>query len=264
MKGIICYYSGTGNTKLACNYLAGKISAAEWTLHDIVKQGMPDLEQYSVAGFATFTDFWSIPQKFKTFLENLPEKKGQLSFILNTYGMITAFTLRDMARLLRLKKYRLIDGFSLHTPENYPPMIAAGMAMENAPDDKELENFKVFVQRLNQSLEGLKRGEVINHTFRGINPLLFWVPTLSRKSSGKSMKEKYVDVSLCTQCRICEKGCPYAAIKLDPYPIFDEKKCYGCWSCFNHCPQQAIYTGKFRGDYHYPRPLPQLREKLKP
>jgi Fe-S-cluster-containing hydrogenase component 2 len=40
-------------------------------------------------------------------------------------------------------------------------------------------------------------------------------------------------------------------------------KCYGCWSCYNHCPKKAIYTRKFRGVGHYPKPNDLLKEKLK-
>ncbi|MHA2272131.1 MAG: hypothetical protein ACXACI_09730 [Candidatus Hodarchaeales archaeon] len=38
--------------------------------------------------------------------------------------------------------------------------------------------------------------------------------------------------------------------------------CYGCWYCFNHCPEKAIYTEKYRGIGHYPKLLSQLKEKL--
>jgi heterodisulfide reductase subunit A-like polyferredoxin len=73
---------------------------------------------------------------------------------------------------------------------------------------------------------------------------------------------KYVDAELCKECHTCEKLCPYRAIKLDPKPVFDMGKCYGCWSCFNHCPNKAIYTKKFRGRGHYPKPIDSLKQKL--
>lgn len=57
MKGIICYYSGSGNTKLAMKYLSKKIPNVEFELLDIVNSETPDFSNYDVAGFATFTDF---------------------------------------------------------------------------------------------------------------------------------------------------------------------------------------------------------------
>jgi len=35
MKGIICYYSGSGNTKLAMEYLTRKITNTDFELYDI-------------------------------------------------------------------------------------------------------------------------------------------------------------------------------------------------------------------------------------
>ena len=67
----------------------------------------------------------------------------------------------------------------------------------------------------------------------------------------------------CIECGTCEKGCPYGAIKLDPKPKFDIEKCNGCWYCYNHCSNKAIYTKNFRGEGHYLKSIDQLKEKLK-
>ncbi|MDX1779407.1 MAG: 4Fe-4S binding protein, partial [Thermodesulfobacteriota bacterium] len=39
----------------------------------------------------------------------------------------------------------------------------------------------------------------------------------------------------------CSTHCAVKAIRLNPYPTFDEK-CTGCWGCFNICPEGAIRT----------------------
>ncbi len=88
------------------------------------------------------------------------------------------------------------------------------------------------------------------------------LPSFSRTRSKRDMGFKYVDDALCDECGICEKLCPYGALKMDPKPVFDMEKCYGCWSCYNHCPHKAIYTKKFRGVGHYPKPISGLKDKL--
>ena len=70
------------------------------------------------------------------------------------------------------------------------------------------------------------------------------------------------DALICSECGVCEKGCPYGAIKLNPKPQFDMEKCYGCWKCYNKCPEKAIFTNKYRGEWHYPRPNAHLKEQL--
>ena len=101
----------------------------------------------------------------------------------------------------------------------------------------------------------------LNLKLRPDKPLSL-LPAFSRTKARKDMGEKFVDESLCTECDTCRKLCPYGAIELEPKPVFDMAKCYGCWSCYNHCPTKAVYTKKFRGEGHYPGPLAQLKEKL--
>ena len=78
------------------------------------------------------------------------------------------------------------------------------------------------------------------------------------------MVGKSVDESLCVECGVCGKHCPYGAIELAPKPVFDTNKCNACWACYNHCRKQAIYTRRYRGVGHYPKPIVQLRKKLAP
>lgn len=54
--GVICYYSSTGNTKLACQYIQKNLVDANVDLFDITNKEIPDLSHYDFVGFATFTD----------------------------------------------------------------------------------------------------------------------------------------------------------------------------------------------------------------
>ncbi len=88
MKGIICYYSGSGNTKLACSYLAAKCRAMDLGLFNIVRDGTPSLSGYGIIGFATFTDFLGVPFLMQEFIRRLPAQNGTPAFVMNTYGYI--------------------------------------------------------------------------------------------------------------------------------------------------------------------------------
>ncbi|MBU0455905.1 MAG: EFR1 family ferrodoxin, partial [Gammaproteobacteria bacterium] len=159
--------------------------------------------------------------------------------------------------------FKVIAGYSLHTPESYPPMIARGRGNERAPSKKEMNEFNTFISELNRFIYILGEGKEIKRKKMNIGLLNSLLPMFSRTKARKDMGEKYIDDALCTECGTCEKICPYGAIKLNPKPIFDMNKCYGCWACYNHCPNKAIYTKKYRGIGHYPKPNSQLTEKLK-
>jgi ferredoxin/flavodoxin len=263
MKGIIFYYSNSGNTKLACEYIVKNIKNAEIGLFDMVKDDIPGLNNYNIVGFATFADFLGPSKLVQTFIEKLPRQDNKFAFVFNTYGFISGKTLKILDKWVTAKGFKVILGYSLHTPESHPLMIAKGRGNEQAPNEKEMNKFNSFISELDKSLFLLDKGKEIQKKNISIGLLNSLLPMWSRDKARKYMGEKYIDEALCTECGTCEKICPYEAIKLNPKPIFDMNKCYGCWACYNHCPNKAIYTKKYRGIGHYPEPNSQLREKLK-
>ena len=262
VNGAICYYSGSGNTALACRYVAAGMESIEFDLIDITVAEAIDTDAYDVIGFAAFTDFFGPSQVFLDFVDRLPHQDGKLAFVLSTHGFISGKTLRAMESAVTARGFRVVAGHALHTPESYPPMIMRGRANEQAPNPKEQSEFDIFISDLRRLLLDSQAGRGAGRQVR-IGLLNSLMPSRPRTSARKDMGEKFVDEALCTECGICEKGCPYGAIRLDPKPVFDMNKCYGCWSCYNHCPEQAIYTNKFRGVGHYPRPIDALKDKLR-
>ncbi|NOZ63569.1 MAG: hypothetical protein GXO71_01225 [Caldiserica bacterium] len=262
MKAILCYYSGSGNTKLACEYMAKNIKNIQIDLFNIVKTAPPDLEKYEVVGFATFANFLAPPYLMRSFLENLPRQDDKPAFVFNTYGLLSGKTLKILDKWATAKGFKVIAGHSLHTPENYPPMIVSGKGNEQAPNEKEMADFENFISELDQLFSRIKEGSRVERKRVRISLLNTLLPAFPPAKARKDMGEKYVDKKLCTECGICEGVCPYGAIKLNPKPIFDLNKCYGCWACYNHCPSRAIYTKKYKGAGHYPQPIEQLKKKL--
>ena len=262
MQAAICYYSGSGNTELACEYLAQRIEAVPFDLVDITESDQPDLEPYDVVGFATFTDFFAPPQRFQTFLTSLSPQKGDYAFVFNTYGSFSGKTLKVLADLAAARGYRIMLGHSLHTPESYPPLNALGITSETAPKPRELDAFEEFVERLTTKIETLQAGG--EPEIEGVKLKLFQrlMPALPRTTSQTLMGDKRVDAQRCTECGTCVAVCPYGAIHLNPKPVFDEARCYGCWACYNHCPEQAIHTTRYRDVGHYATPNAELQEKL--
>ncbi|MBL7077847.1 MAG: 4Fe-4S binding protein [Kiritimatiellae bacterium] len=142
-------------------------------------------------------------------------------------------------------------------------MIVRGNANEQAPNPKEQSAFDTFILELGRRLRDAQMEPGGPSGRVRIDFLNSLMPSRPRTAARKDMGEKHVDEELCTECGLCEEGCPYAAIHLDPSPVFDMDKCRGCWACYNHCPEKAIYTKKLRGIGHYPHPIDLLREKLR-
>jgi ferredoxin len=178
------------------------------------------------------------------------------------YGSFSGKTLKVLAELAAARGYRILLGYSLHTPESYPPLNALGITSERAPKPGELEEFEEFIDRLATKIETLQAGGDPEIEGVQLNVLQWLMPALPRTTSQTLMGDKQVDVERCTECGICMAVCPYEAIQLNPKPVFDESRCYGCWACYNHCPEQAIFTKRYRDVGHYAQPNAALREKL--
>jgi len=259
VKGLICYYSGSGNTKLACEAIAAGMKSIDFKLFDVVHNDIPDCAVYDLIGFAAWANYFNPPQLMKTFLESIPRQTNKPAFVFNTFGGFSGRTLATLDGWARARGFLVIAGHSLHTPENYPPMIKRGQDFKNSPNPKELAAFKAFIAQLDELTTSLTAGTPVPARHAGFTRLM---PAFARTHSRKKMGSKFVDAEACTECGICRDVCPYIAIILNPKPVFDQNKCYGCWACYNHCPTQAIATKKIRGVVQYSRPTTLAREKL--
>ncbi|MHA1234387.1 MAG: EFR1 family ferrodoxin [Promethearchaeota archaeon] len=265
MKGIILYYSGSGNTKLASEYISKHLNDVDIELLDMVKNKKePDFNEYDIVGFATFTDWFAPPYLFEQYVKNIPQQSGKMAFVFHTYGIMPGKTLFSMAAQVTSRGFKVIAGHSLKSPESYPPAVRRGTGDQTNPQESDLDEFKLFVQELNENLKSSLDGHEIKAAKIKKGGLMGAVlGNTSRTRARKDMGEKFIDESLCDECGTCEKGCPYNAIKLNPKPQFDMEKCYGCWWCYNHCPNKAIYTEKIKGEGHYPKANKQFRAKMK-
>ena len=260
MKGALIYYSNTGNTKLACEYIKKHLNNIELELIDLKRDKPLDLSQYDLVGFAAWADYFGPSQLINEYLTHLPKQQGKPAFVFNTFGSIYGGTLKGLRDGAARAGFKVVFAFALHTPENIPAIISKGITSGGAPNQKELENFRTAIKELDSICRDISAGKAVKSRvhFGPIDYLNLFPRTKARKEMG----EKFVDRDLCTKCGTCKSVCGYSAIELSPYPVFDQKKCYGCWACYNKCPQKAIYTKKFRGKWHYPKPNEELEKKL--
>ena len=262
MRGAICYYSGSGNTKLACEHVAARIGVP-FDLVDVTSGAAPDLAPFDVVGLAASTDFGGVPQRFETFLAGLPPQGGKLAFVLSTFGARSSRTLGSLAEQATARGFLVVGGHSLRMPESYPPMLALHMAFAGQPDGRAMRKFDAFIAEIGQVLGRAESGAAVEPWRPRTGLLSGFSRPRDRTTARDDMGEKSVDADLCTECGICAQRCPYGAIRLAPKPVFDTSACYGCWRCYNQCPQQAIYTAKFRGGPYYPRPSERTRQALR-
>lgn len=262
MKGAIYYYSGSGNTELACKFVAAKINQAQFELFDMTRSEKPDLKPYDVLGFAFPTHHLGVEEIFAQFVAGLEMRPGQPVFMLNTYGVMPGKAAKIVNSLLEKRGARLIAFHALMLPENYPPFIAQGVTGADQPDAKQMAAFHQFILGLGDKLDQIRTGLIPEKAKVKLDIFSRLIPVKSRAGVLKEMGTLKLDAALCTQCGQCAQSCCYHAIRMEGTPVFVREQCRGCWTCFNHCPQKAIYTDKVKAAAQYPGPGSKLIEKL--
>ena len=140
MKTLICYYSNTGNTLLVSKYFAKHLKNSSTDFFNIISDNVPNVLNYDLIIFSTWTDYMNIPKKMIDFIKNI---KGQnkFSIALSTYGGVSGQTISNLKKLIKKQNFSFVGGFALHTPENTPILITKGHANENAPNENELNKY---------------------------------------------------------------------------------------------------------------------------
>ncbi|MVX66171.1 4Fe-4S dicluster domain-containing protein [Clostridium chromiireducens] len=263
MKGLIFYFSGTGTTKLAADYIVSKINNIDFDFHDMNNKNIPDIKQYTILGFATYAQFFSPPKYVENFIESINKEDKKYVFVFNTYGLINGNTLSILGDSVKERGYKLIAGFALNTPESSLIMIKYKITSENAPNEKELIKFNEFIRDLDKKVNEINRGIEIKEISIKKKRVFTVVKKLLSGNSLVSIGEKHVNKDKCIKCKMCQEKCPYEAIYFEhEYPKFDEKKCESCFICYNNCPTQAIYSNKHKS-VRYRKPNDKVIKKLK-
>jgi len=261
MKGAICYYSATGNTKLVVDHLVRRLGGA-FDRCDIARQPAPDLSKYDIIGFASPVERMAEPHIVAELMRSLPPASGKPAFLLATYGAIAGRILVNLSDAAKAKGFKVVESHALHVPESYPPMIALGLDSSDQPAPQHLRDFDDFIDRLKAVIADLAAGHVIEEYIPRQRLRNTLAPKLARDLSPRAMGPKFIDQALCTKCGVCVECCPYEAIKLAPWPVFDETRCRSCWACYNLCPEKAIFTRMLHGKGHYTGPSEEFKRKL--
>ncbi|HEX3022903.1 MAG TPA: EFR1 family ferrodoxin [Lachnospiraceae bacterium] len=263
MKGLIFYFSGTGTTKLAVEYIAANLHNIDFDIHDMNDSSIPDLRQYELLGFASYAQAFNPPEYVENYIKNLSGTEKKYAFVFNTFGLLNGNTLNSLAMWVKSIGCHVIESFALHTPESSPIMIQYKITSENSPNDMEMQKFMNFIRELDHKIRKINSGEVIQEIDIKRNKLFSVLGKSLSKNSLSNIGKKFVNQDKCIKCKLCMKKCPYNAVYFeDEYPKFDETKCRSCFICYNVCPTQAIYSKKYTS-IRYRTPNNKIVSKLK-
>lgn len=243
MKGILYYFSGTGNTKWVADRFKDEFGLNNI---DLKLVNIESLEEISIRGYDFIIIGSSIyaeiqPKIVDDFLNRLPKaQKSIKAIVYSTQGAKSSPATSVIAKILETKGVKVIIQSSVKMPNNY--YFAVGKKPGVNEQKEMLKNAEIKVKTLtNYFLDNkeLKEKVLFPRVFLGKISARMFRKALPKLSRNITVTED------CDKCGLCLRNCPKNNITFENgYAIF-HSKCMLCLRCMHVCPKNAIrYKGK--------------------
>ena len=255
MKVLICYFSGTGNTRKVVNKYV-EVLSLEGVTCDTYKIETNkfdyDVTDYEMIGIAYPVHAFNAPSIILDFAKSLPYFEGKRVFIVNTSGeplKLNNISSIKLIKILKGKGYNVTNEYHYCMPYNiifrHTDNMAYKMwktAQEVIPIDcKELLSGKYSL------LDDVFMGSFIAWLFR----IEHW--------GGRFNGKRYKVTKNCIHCGKCVNICPTHNITIKDGEFHFGNNCLMCMRCSFLCPKNAIKIGLFEkwkvnGAYNFNNP----------
>ena len=256
---MIFYFSCTGNTKWAAEYLS---KATGEPLIDIAKA--PAEAHYHAAagervGFCFPIHGWRPPIIVREFISRLhitaDNDATPFCYALCTAGDNVGEGMAMFKHDCEAVGIKIDSCASLLMPESYiglPFMDVDKKEKEQQKKEQAQSDLQEFASTVMQNRRGVERLHIGN--WPRINTRLLGSIFLNHIITDKPFR---LNREKCKKCGRCIKSCPVANITTDDegFPQWQHTgKCLSCFACYHHCPTHAIEYGsrtKGKGQYYY-------------
>lgn len=260
MKNAIIYvFSGTGNTKKACDIYKSEFekNGVETTLYTVKKgfENLPDPNNFDYVGFAYPIHGFNAPYIMLDLAKALPKANGTKQyFVVKTSGEplkinnVSSIKFND---IMKKKGYVLMSEYHYVMPYNMIFRHTDEMAarMKNTLEQLAPVEAREVICGVEHKLSKVPFGRFVAWVVRIEQPAM--------KVNGRFFK---VDGNKCIKCGACAKNCPVGNIKMDGNGKFSfGGDCVMCTRCSFNCPTNAFDIGmlngwKVNGRYSYKLP----------
>ena len=250
MKGLILYFSGTGNTKFIANKVCEEFikNGCLMEMHSI--EEVLDIRKFSydylILGFPKYFEY--IPEIFMEYIKdniNLSEKEVKtMIFCTGKYDLKTSFN--ELEEILLGKNHKVMTTKNFKMPDSY--------TLNRKYKDIETDELEEIYNNSNNEVKTFVANFLIeNYNKEGVNK---FKANIIRRISRFRTRELYKNSykfsinSNCDKCNLCIKICPTKNIENIGNEIKFRDNCIMCCRCISICPMNAIlYKEKNHSQY---------------
>lgn len=254
---MIFYFSGTGNTRWAAEYLAEKTGERLLFIPEELKgECRYTLAQDERIGFCFPVHGWQPPRIVRNFIKRLyvNNAEGHYCFALCTCGDTIGDTMTILNKDLSRCGLTATGQFSIIMPESYVCLPF----MYTDTEEREREKIQTAEKQLKKIIDTVsERINDIKNLFKGKTPKLYSY-VIGEYFNRRMITDRPFNVNdKCIKCGICADVCPTGDIiggKGSSPEWRHDNSCTCCLACYHHCPTHAINYGKRtkkRGQYYF-------------
>ncbi|MCH3965427.1 MAG: EFR1 family ferrodoxin [Clostridium sp.] len=241
MKGVLYYFSGTGNTKWAADRFRDNFKTYGVDLKLISVEDTEKVESecfkkndFIVIGSPVHAEF--PPKIMCDFLRQIkPNNRKIKAIVYSTQSAKSSSAPCFMSKYLKKKGYRIVIQTYIKMPNNY--YFAAGKKPDKSSIENLLSNAEAKIEHIVKKFMHDKILIESNNEFRVQFSKFFnkvFRSTIPKLSQNISSTEQ------CGKCGICLMNCPKKNITFENGHAVFNSKCILCMRCIHICPINAI------------------------
>lgn len=223
LKGIVVYYSGTGNTARAANALwRGMKSVIPCDVAPIKKVNPKDMAKYDVMAIGGPNWYMRVPANISIFTHDMPRMDGKHCILFGTHGSTPVAQFWFMSRNILKKGMTIIGWNDWYGEGRQTPHARVPDSEYGHPDEIDLMEAEAFGRLMAENSVRIYAGE---------RTLIPEIPTPS--GGGSSQWSPRINTL---------GNITFASPPPDSTPEFDFTKCVypRCTQCIENCPVHAI------------------------
>ena len=247
---MICYFSGTGNTRWVARQLAEATGEELRYIPDERREGVLDyrLAEGERLGFCFPTHGWQPPRIVRQFIRRSTFHGADYVYAVTTCGDNMGHAMRILDKELEAKGLKAQSAFAVLMPESNVCFPFLHLDSKEREREK-TEAAKPRVRHICEVVANRQRGVV--ELIRGAIPYTYTYVIGGYYNKHLITDGKFwVDTEACIACGLCQKLCPVDDITGAPPVWRHNGQCTNCLACYHHCPAHAIHWAKMkRGQY---------------
>lgn len=234
---MILYFTGTGNSQYAAEYLNSILKKDIVSVNECMKKGEhPDLHSEECFIFVLPTYAWRIPRAVEDFLRDCSFSGVKDAWFVLTCGDSIGNAGEYAKKFCEEKGLNYRGMADVVMPENFITMFKA------PTEEEESLIMEMARRRLKSVAETILMGQELKQKSKRVKALSSVVNPVFYKFFVND-RAYYVKED-CTGCGFCEKICPLQNIQIENGRPVWQGNCTQCMACICGCPAEAIEYGK--------------------